>query len=72
MWLLETVGNHEKSLLQSLPKVDLDRANLRNYCTDFLEFLYVNKSYFGGNLNFVSCLSVKKNRGNNDKCKRTL
>ena len=36
-------------------KVDIDPAicnrfagNLRNYCADLLEFLFVNKSYFRG------------------------
>ena len=27
-------------------KIDLDLANLRNYCTNLFEFLYGNKSYF--------------------------
>ena len=41
------IGNHIKHRFHH-HKVDLDSVSLRSYCTDFLVFLYVNKSYFTG------------------------
>ena len=53
-------------------KIDLGPANLKDYCTDFLGFLQVYKSYFGKEsyFYFMSVGQKKKGGGSsNDKRK---